>query len=140
MAYLTLLVDLFAVLLFLASIEVIHDYQKHGGLPYPPGPRPKPIVGNLLDIPKDFSWLAYAQFSKTYGTSVSSSAFFRMSFLTTTPGNIMSFRVFGQVIIVLHSINIAKDLLEKNGDVYADRPAIPFYEMWVFGLLRHDFD
>ena len=79
-AYLTLLVDLFAVLLFLASIQVIHDYRRRGGLPYPPGPRPKPIVGNLLDIPKDFSWIAYAQFSKTYGTFVSLSVFSERTF------------------------------------------------------------
>jgi len=52
----------------------------------------------------------------------------------------MSFRVFGQVIIVLNSIKIAKDLLEKNGDIYADRPAIPFYEMCVVGRLRDDLD
>jgi hypothetical protein len=41
----------------------------------------------------------------------------------------MSFRVFGQVVIVLNSIKVAKDLLEKNGDIYSDRPVIPFYEM-----------
>jgi len=70
MAYLTFLVDTLAALLFLASIWAIHDYRRRGGLPYPPGPRPLPIVGNILDIPKDFSWLAYTQFSKKYGTSL----------------------------------------------------------------------
>jgi hypothetical protein len=44
-------------------------------------------------------------------------------------GDIMSFRVFGQVIVVLSSIKAAKDLLEKNGDTYSDRPIIPLYEM-----------
>jgi hypothetical protein len=73
MTYLTFLrvVDLFAVLLFLASIRAIHDYRRRGGLSYPPGPRPLPILGNLLEIPKDFPWLAYTQFSKKYGTSLS---------------------------------------------------------------------
>jgi hypothetical protein len=66
-------------------------------------------------------------------------SFFITSLLTEIPGDIMSFRVFGQIIIVLNSVNIAKDLLEKHGDIYADRPAIPFYEMCVAGLLRHDF-
>jgi|HubBroStandDraft_3_1064219.scaffolds.fasta_scaffold1189761_1 hypothetical protein len=70
MAYLTFLVDTLAALLFVASIRAIHDYRRRGGLPYPPGPRPLPIVGNILDIPKDFSWLAYTQFSKKYGTSL----------------------------------------------------------------------
>jgi hypothetical protein len=44
-------------------------------------------------------------------------------------GDIMSFRVFGQVIVVLNSIKVTKDLLERNGDTYSDRPIIPFYEM-----------
>jgi len=52
----------------------------------------------------------------------------------------MSFRVFGQVVIVLNSIKVAKDLLEKNGDIYSDRPVIPFYEMmgwqWVVPIAR----
>ena len=41
----------------------------------------------------------------------------------------MSFRVFGQVVVVLNSVKAAKDLLEKNGDIYSDRPIIPFYDM-----------
>ena len=75
MAYLTFLIDIFAALLFLVSIRAIHDYRRRSGLSYPPGPRPLPIIGNLLDIPRDFSWLAYTQFSKTYGTSFPFSEF-----------------------------------------------------------------
>ena len=127
MAYLAFLVDVIAVLIFLASIRAIHDYRRRSVISYPPGPRPLPIIGNLLDIPKDFSWLAYTQFSKTYGTSLFSP---ESSFLTgIVLGEITSFRIFGQVIIVLNSIKVAKDLLEKNGDIYSDRPVLPFYEM-----------
>ena len=52
------------------------------------------------------------------------------------PGDILSFRVFGNVIIVLNSAKAAKDLLEKNGDIYYDRPVIPIHEMWVVRLLE----
>jgi len=69
MAFLTFLVDIFSVLSFFTSIWAIRSYRKHGGLSYPPGPRPLPIIGNLLNIPKDSSWLAYTQFSKKYGNS-----------------------------------------------------------------------
>jgi len=44
-------------------------------------------------------------------------------------GDVMSFHVFGQVIIVLNSVKATKDLLEKRGEIYSDRPVIPFYEM-----------
>jgi hypothetical protein len=51
----------------------------------------------------------------------------------------MSFRVFGQVIVVLNSIQMAKDLFEKNGDIYSDRPVVPIYEMCVFWILGKKF-
>jgi hypothetical protein len=127
MTSLTFLVSLFSVLLFLASIWTIHAHRRHGGLPYPPGPRPLPILGNLLDVPKVFSWLAYTRLSKTYGAGTS--LFCRTSFLTAMPGDILSFRVFGKIIVVLNSAKVAKDLLEKNGDIYYDRPVIPIHEM-----------
>lgn len=48
------------------------------------------------------------------------------------PGDILSFRIFGRVIIVLNSIKTTKDLLEGRGDIYSDRPVIPIHEMYVF--------
>ncbi len=76
MTYLLSIVDVFAVLLFLAAIRAIRDRQRRGGLPYPPGPRPLPILGNFLDIPKRFPWLAYSKFSEKYGNHTLSLAKF----------------------------------------------------------------
>jgi hypothetical protein len=56
-----LVLDLFAALSFLATLWSIRENRRRGELPYPPGPRPLPIIGNLLDIPKEFSWLAYTR-------------------------------------------------------------------------------
>jgi|SRR6266851_369479 len=67
MTYLLSIVDIFAVLLFLAAIRAARDRQRRRGLLYPPGPRPLPIIGNVLDIPKRFAWLAFSKFSKKYG-------------------------------------------------------------------------
>ena len=44
-------------------------------------------------------------------------------------GDVLSFHVFGKVIIVLNTVKSTKDLLEKRGEIYSDRPVIPFYEM-----------
>jgi len=44
-------------------------------------------------------------------------------------GDILSFHVFGQVIVVLNTAKVAKELLEKRGDIYSDRPVIPFFDM-----------
>jgi hypothetical protein len=44
-------------------------------------------------------------------------------------GDVLSFYVFGKVIIVLNSLKANKDLLEKRGDIYSDRPVIPIFQM-----------
>lgn len=33
----------------------------------PPGPIPKPLIGNLLDMPKEHEWLTFHEWAKTYG-------------------------------------------------------------------------
>lgn len=129
--YPTSFVKIFGALLFLLAFRAIRDYRRRRrGLPYPPSPRPLPIIGNLLDIPRKFSWLAYTNFSKTHG----SQPFFAtvlLSSLTRVPGDILSFHIFGQVIVVLNSAKVAKDLFEKRGAIYSDRSPAPIYDMWV---------
>ncbi|KAI0302456.1 cytochrome P450 [Multifurca ochricompacta] len=139
MASLLSILDLIVLLSSLIAFQAVRDYRRRGGVPYPPGPRPLPVIGNLLHIPKEYSWLAYTQYSKKYGTS--ESLFLMPSFKIYVPGGVISFRVFGQVIIVLNTIKAAKDLLEKRGEIYSDRPEIPIYDMmewhWVLPTARY---
>jgi len=37
--------------------------------PYPPGPRPYPFIGNLLDAPTSYQERAFANLAKIYGMS-----------------------------------------------------------------------
>ena len=59
--------DILVLVVSIAAFFVIRDYRRRRGLSYPPGPRPLPLIGNLLDIPKEFSWVAYTQLSKKHG-------------------------------------------------------------------------
>jgi hypothetical protein len=59
------------------------------------------------------------------------------------PGNILSFQIFGQVIVVLNSAEAAKDLLEKRSAIYSDRPVLPILKMcapdyFTYRVLTHN--
>lgn len=60
-------VDALAISLFLYLLVIISDHRRRGGIPYPPGPPSRPIIGNLLDVPKNAPWIAYSDMSKKYG-------------------------------------------------------------------------
>ena len=60
-------VDVFALVSFFVILLAFRDHRRRRGLPYPPGPRSLPLIGNLLDIPKEYSWLTYTRLWKTHG-------------------------------------------------------------------------
>ncbi|KAI9448688.1 hypothetical protein BJY52DRAFT_1311125 [Lactarius psammicola] len=62
-------VDTMMVSLFLYLLFAFRDHKRRKGLPYPPGPRPWPIIGNLLDSPQQSQWTAYKEMSKQHGLS-----------------------------------------------------------------------
>lgn len=34
---------------------------------YPPGPKGLPLLGNVLDLPSNYQWIAYAEWSRKLG-------------------------------------------------------------------------
>lgn len=116
MVSLMMIIDLFAFISLFVVLLSIRDYRRRRGLLFPPGPRPLPLIGNLLDVPNKFSWLTYTELSRKYG-------------------DIISLHVFGKVIIVLNSTKATKDLLDKRGDIYSDRSTVPIFEMMKWGWL-----
>ena len=60
-------VDIVLVSTFLHLLFAFRDHLRRRGLPYPPGPRPWPIIGNLLDSPKQSQWITYTEMSKKHG-------------------------------------------------------------------------
>ncbi|KAI0253709.1 cytochrome P450 [Lactifluus subvellereus] len=109
-----------SVLVYL--LLALRDHRRRRGIPYPPGPRSWPIIGNLLDAPKQSPWAAYADMSKKHG-------------------DVVGLQIFGEVIVVLCSLSDVKDLLEKRGEIYSDRPTLPIFEImkidWLLALLQH---
>lgn len=39
-------------------------------LPFPPGPKPLPVIGNFLDVPAEKSWETFSEWQKEYGMTL----------------------------------------------------------------------
>ncbi|KAK0500354.1 cytochrome P450 [Armillaria luteobubalina] len=72
-------------------------------LPFPPGPKGLPLIGNLWDVPAEHPWLTYAQWAATYGDV----------FYLDTSGN---------PTVVVNSAQAAVEIFEKRSGNYSDRP------------------
>jgi hypothetical protein len=90
----------------ISAIVLLLGYYIHKKLrsaKFPPGPRRLPIIGNLLEAPEGSPWISFSKWIKEYGPLVS-----------------LDFG--GTNIILIGSHEVAKDLLDKRGDIYSDRP------------------
>ena len=130
---LTNVLDCLAISFFLYLLVDFRDRRRRGGLSYPPGPPSWSVIGNLLDVPKETPWSAYADMSKKYGEHNT-----LWHWDTDSPqlnpafeGDIICFRVLFQVVVVLCLLSAIKDLLEKRGTIYSERPLLPIIEMYV---------
>ncbi|KAF8842506.1 cytochrome P450 [Paxillus ammoniavirescens] len=68
-----------------------------------PGPTPLPFVGNALSIRASEPWVTYTEWGSRYG-------------------DIFKTRMLSEDIIIIHSEQVAKALLEHRSSVYSDRP------------------
>ncbi|KLO17831.1 cytochrome P450 [Schizopora paradoxa] len=77
---------------------------------YPPGPAADPIVGNVRSFPQHDPHKVFSKWGKTFG-------------------ELTYVHVLGKPIIVLNSLDIIKNLLDKRGMNYSGRPRAILYEM-----------
>ncbi|KAF8643331.1 hypothetical protein AX16_009060 [Volvariella volvacea WC 439] len=73
------------------------------GFPLPPGPPGKPVIGNLLDIPRHRAWHKFLEWKQEYGDMVYVEA-------------------IGNGILILNTIEAVNDLLDRRPSIYSDRP------------------
>ena len=94
-------------LVCIAGIAALYRSQHYGHRPsYPPGPKPLPLLGNVLDMPTSREYETYTRWGKEFGDVVHISA-------------------LGKHIIILNSVKAANDLLERRSAIYSDRPYLP---------------
>lgn len=87
-------------------------YNTPKGFKLPPGPPGKPIVGHFFQLSEIFRSERMREWKEKYG-------------------NIVYIHTFGVPIIFLYSDEIARELLDKRGATYSDRP--PFYAADILG-------
>ncbi|KAJ7890886.1 putative monooxygenase [Mycena olivaceomarginata] len=87
----------------------------------PPGPRRFPIIGNALQIPRNYEWGTLSRWAKEYG-------------------DLVYLEAFGRPVVLLNSRKVAKDLLEHRSAIYSDRPHLLSGFDKAFVLQQHNDD
>ncbi|THH16796.1 hypothetical protein EW146_g3913 [Bondarzewia mesenterica] len=90
-----------------AAYALFHRYRflkASQGFPVPPGPPVKPVVGNIFAVPlATGAWKTFTQYKEQYG-------------------DLVYLHGLGTKVLVLNSIEIINDLLDKRGNIYSHRP------------------
>lgn len=68
----------------------------------PPGPKREPIIQNLRNFPKKDWYMTFTNWQQEYGDLVYAN-------------------VLGTPFLIVNSLEIAKELLEKRGNIYSGR-------------------
>ncbi|KAF8719237.1 hypothetical protein AX14_011281 [Amanita brunnescens Koide BX004] len=97
------------LLLVLAAffVALAPIWRKKLRAPYPPGPPPKPFIGNALDISLEKQWVKYLEWSKRYNS------------------DIIHVSAMNKHIVVLHKMEDIIELMERRSAIYSSRPWIP---------------
>ncbi|KAJ8501740.1 hypothetical protein ONZ45_g12030 [Pleurotus djamor] len=115
--------------IFLAPLAAVAAWtflhrRARSKLPLPPGPKKYPIIGNLLDLPSEFEWFKYLEWSKEYGSDV------------------IHLDAAGVSVIVLNTLEATNDLFEKRSSIYSSRPHFPMINelmgwAWAFAFMPY---
>ena len=118
-------VQLFVAFLLSAIVYRLLQGRRRPRLPFPPGPKGHPLIGNLRDMPAQYQWLKYEEWGNDLGK--------RCSFPVTEThqprlgSGILHLQFFGTHVIVLNTEKAATDLLDRRSAIYSDRCVIQGY-------------
>ncbi|KAL5480690.1 hypothetical protein ACEPAI_9630 [Sanghuangporus weigelae] len=88
----------------LACYVVARFLRRRGNLP--PGPPGLPILGNALEILQTRVWKTFADWGGLYGPVTYAEA-------------------LGRPMIIINTVDAARDLMEKKGAIFSNRPKLP---------------
>lgn len=106
-----MLATAFALILCLVLSYVVLQRTKKQQPSHPPGPPPKPIIGNALDIPFTKPWVKYMEWSKKFNS------------------DIIHLCAMNTHIVALNRMEDVVELMEKRSRNYSSRPYSPVAEL-----------
>ncbi|EEB89177.1 hypothetical protein MPER_12751 [Moniliophthora perniciosa FA553] len=115
------------VSLTLIALIAAYVYSKISGRrkgPFPPGPKKMPLIGNLLDMPTNFEWETYDKWCKEFDS------------------DIIHLEVAGTSIVVMNTVKVAEDILDKHSAIHSNRPRLVMVNElmgwnYSFGLMEY---
>ncbi|XP_075197734.1 uncharacterized protein LOC142297393 [Anomaloglossus baeobatrachus] len=109
-SHFTFTMDLVTVLLAIVVIlffaGALMNQNQGNSKNFPPGPKPLPIIGNVLMMDMSKPYKTFMELSKTYGP-------------------VFSVQIGMRKIVVLCGYDAVKDALINHADVFSDRPRAP---------------
>lgn len=104
--------------MLLFTLLAAHSYKllrgKRTEPPYPPGPVPKPILGNVFDIPLKKAWKKYMEWSKKFNSDV------------------VHFTAINTHVVVLNKLEDIVELMERRSANSANKHSIPLNNLLGF--------
>lgn len=111
-----------ALLAVAVSFIFVQRRRRKTRLPYPPGPKGYPVIGNVLDIPKDVPlWMALVQMTEKYSEWIVFAAHVCGLTPVYADSDVLYLNLLGTDHIMLNSSEAISDLLDQRSAIYSGR-------------------
>lgn len=108
-------------------------------LPYPPGPKPLPVIGNLFDLARENESATYLKMAHKYGMHPSLNQYSLRPLNGPPVGHLVFLSVLGKNVLFVNSFQTANELFEKRGSNYSDRSSSPMInDLYVITFVHHE--
>ncbi|XP_069830127.1 cytochrome P450 2K6-like [Dendropsophus ebraccatus] len=97
---------LLSIIVCIFLVTVLFKEKEDVPQNYPPGPKPLPIIGNMLDLDANKPYLSFQELAKKYGP-------------------VFSIKIGALKMVVLCGYDTVKEALVNHADAFADRPILP---------------
>ncbi|XP_069830120.1 cytochrome P450 2K6-like [Dendropsophus ebraccatus] len=99
---------LLSIIVCFFLVTVLYKAKEDVPPNYPPGPKPLPIIGNILDLDAEKPHLSFKELAKKYGP-------------------VYSLKIGVQKMVVLCGYDTVREALVNHADEFADRPTMPVF-------------